>query len=268
MTLKLLTELSNFKVKSKFRFQQFFRCSHSVFREKYSWIFCFTLSGVKMLEGFFRSHLFGKRVSRLKCQNVVLLCLGAVILFLSKEFHGLVSHFQEFRYQQVFSGNVFLFVRGFQGVKGLFYYIKAYYVQCFVMYSLIFCFTLSGVKMLEGFFRSHLFGKKVSRFKCHNVILLCLGAVILFLSEEIHRFVSHFQEFKYQKVFSFLSFCLLEGFKVPKVCFIILRCSLSVFIKGILWIFWFTFSGVQVLEFVMVLLSEVFKLSFCLSKIY
>ena len=138
-----------------------------------------------MLEGFFRSHLSVKRVSRLKCQNVVLLCLGAVILFLSKEFHGLVSHFQEFRYQQVFSGNVFLFVRGFQGVKGLFYYIKAYYVLCFVMYSLIFCFTLSGIKMLEGFFRSHPFGKKVSRFKCLNVILLCLGAVILFLSKEI-----------------------------------------------------------------------------------
>ena len=34
------------------------------------------------------------------------------------------------------------------------------------------------------------------------------------------------------------------------VCFIILFCSLSVFIQGILWIFWFTFSGVQVSEFV------------------
>ena len=76
-----------------------------------------------MLEGFCRSHLLGKRVSRFKYQNVVLLCLVAVILFLSKEFHGFVSHFQEFRYQKVFLGPVFLFARGFQGVRGLFYYI-------------------------------------------------------------------------------------------------------------------------------------------------
>ena len=47
-----------------------------------------------------------------------------------------------------------------------------------------------------------------------------------------------------------LSFCLLEGFKVSKVCFIRFRCSLSVFIKTVLWIFWFTFSGVQVSEFI------------------
>ena len=87
------------------------------FREIFSWIFCFTLSDVKMLEAFFRCHLLGKRVSRFKCQNVVLLCLGVVIQFLSKEFHGFVSHFQEFRYQKIFSGPVFLFVRGFQGVK-------------------------------------------------------------------------------------------------------------------------------------------------------
>ena len=49
--------------------------------------------------------------------------------------------------------------------------------------------------MLEGFFRSQLLGKRVSRFKCQNVVLLCLGAVILFLSKEFYRFVSHFQEF-------------------------------------------------------------------------
>ena len=76
-----------------------------------------------MLEGLFRSHLLGKRVSRFKCQNVILLCLCAVILFLSKELHGFVLHFHEFRYQEVFARPVFLFVRGFQGVKGLFYYI-------------------------------------------------------------------------------------------------------------------------------------------------
>ena len=76
-----------------------------------------------MLVGFYRSHLLGKRVSRFMCQNVVLLCLGAVILFLSKEFHGFVSHFHEFRYQNVFACPVFLFVRGIQGVKSLFYYI-------------------------------------------------------------------------------------------------------------------------------------------------
>ena len=34
-------------------------------------------------------------------------------------------------------------------------------------------------------------------------------------------------------------------------CFIIFRCSLSVFfIKGVAWIFWLTFSQVQVSEFV------------------
>ena len=59
-----------------------------------------------------------------KYQNVVLLCLVAVILFLSKEFHGFVPHFQEFRYQKVFLGPVFLFARGFQGVHGLIYYIN------------------------------------------------------------------------------------------------------------------------------------------------
>ena len=76
-----------------------------------------------MLEGFFRSHFLGKRVSRFKCQNVVLLCLGAGILFLSNTFHRFVSYFQEFRYQKVFSCPVFLFVTGFYGVRDLFYYI-------------------------------------------------------------------------------------------------------------------------------------------------
>ena len=42
-----------------------------------------------MLEGFMEGqdvegHLLGTRASSFKCQNVVLLCLGAVILFLSK----------------------------------------------------------------------------------------------------------------------------------------------------------------------------------------
>ena len=92
--------------------------------------------------------------------------------------------------------------------------------------------------MLEGFFaplppppppHTPLLGKRVSRFKCQNVALLCLGVVILFLSKEFHGFVSHFQEFSYQRYFQVLSFCLLEGFKVSKVCFIIFRCSLSVF---------------------------------------
>ena len=44
-----------------------------------------------------------------------------------------------------------------------------------------------------------------------------------------------------------LSFCLLEGFKVS-AWFVLLY--LGVFIKGVLWIFWFTFSRVQVSEFV------------------
>ena len=86
-----------------------------------------------------------------------------------------------------------------------------------------------------------------------------------------------------RRYFQVLSFCLLEGFKVSKVCFFIFWCSLSVVIKGVLWIFWFAFSGVQVSEFVCqgfvsgvqlseyvvkVSLLEVYKLSFCLSKIY
>ena len=37
---------------------------------------------------------------------------------------------------------------------------------------------------------------------------------------------------------------------MSKVCFIIFRCSLSVFIKRVLWIFWFAFSGVRVSEFI------------------
>ena len=53
-----------------------------------------------------------------------------------------------------------------------------------------------------------------------------------------------------RKYFQVLSFCLLEGLKETKFCFIIFRWSLSVFIKGVVWIFWFTFSGVHVSEFV------------------
>ena len=120
---------------------------------------------------------------------------------------------------------------------------------------------------MEGFFRSHLLGKMVSRFLCQNVVLLCLGAVILFLSKSFMDHISRSSSIR--RYFQVLSFFLLEGFKVSKVCFIIFWCNLSVFIKGVLWIFWFTFSGVQVSECVCHgFVVRVFKLSFCLSKTY
>ena len=53
-----------------------------------------------------------------------------------------------------------------------------------------------------------------------------------------------FRSSSVRRYFHVLSFCLSEG------CFIIFMCSLSVFMKDVLWIFWFTFSGVQVSEFV------------------
>ena len=52
-----------------------------------------------------------------------------------------------------------------------------------------------------------------------------------------------------RRYFHILFYCLLESFKVSKVCFIIFRCSFLVFIKGVLWIFLvhiFRRSGIRV----------------------
>ena len=124
--------------------------------------------------------------------------------------------------------------------------------------------------MLEGFFRSHLLGKRVSRFKCQNVVLLCLGAVILFLSKEFMD-LFHISRSSYiRRCFHVLSYCLLEGFKVSEVCFIIYLGVVSQFLLKVFYGYFDShFQEVRYQSlFLKVLLSEVFKLSFCFSKIY
>ena len=115
----------------------------------------------------------------------------------------------------------------------------------------IFCFTLSGVKMLESFFRAHLLGKRVSRFMCQNVVLLftrCCHSVLIKEVSWICFTISGVQV----SVGIFRS-CLFVCQRVSRfqmVVLLYLGVVSQFFIKGVPWIFWLTFSGVQVSEFV------------------
>ena len=88
---------------------------------------------------------------------------------------------------------------------------------------------------------------------CVRMLFYCLqDVVILFWSKKFHGFVSQFQEFRYQWVFSGPVFLFVRGFQgfIQMVVLLYLGVVLQFFIKGVAWIFWLTFSGVQVSEFV------------------
>ena len=117
--------------------------------------------------------------------------------------------------------------------------------------SQIFCFTLSGVKILECFFRANLLGKRVSRIMCQNVVLLftrCCHSVSIKEVSWICFTISGVQV----SVGIFRS-CLFVCHRVSRfqmVVLLYLGVVSKFFIKGVAWIFWLTFSGVQVSEFV------------------
>ena len=65
--------------------------------------------------------------------------------------------------------------------------------------------------MMEAFFRFFLLGKRVSRFRCQNVVFTTFICCLSVLSKEFHGyFVSHFQEFRCQ-VFSCPVFLFVRG---------------------------------------------------------
>ena len=85
--------------------------------------------------------------------------------------------------------------------------------------------------MLESFFRAHLLGKRVSRFMCQNVVLLFTRCCHCFNQKSFMDLFHNFRSSGISGYFQVLSFCLSEGFKVSDGCFVIFRCSLTVFLS-------------------------------------
>ena len=115
----------------------------------------------------------------------------------------------------------------------------------------IFCFTLSGVKMLESFFRSHVLGKRVSRFMCHNVVLLFTRCCRSVLIKEVSWICFTFSGIQVSVgIFRSCLFVCQRVSMCQTVVLLYLGVVSQFFIKGVAWIFWLAFSGVQVSEFV------------------